>query len=123
MRSMNVRTRISVAFVLVCLLSVIHVTQARAQAYPNGVNACGTVCLTWSFGAKLLYTIQGRTDAGSSGSTSFWIDMTGTGAASRVATLLAAAAAGKSLCAWNYGLTENYGGQSAYVVEIEEVSW
>jgi hypothetical protein len=70
-----------------------------------------------------LYTVQGTTDAGSPGSTSFWIDMSGSSASSRVANLLAAAASGRSLCVWNFGQTESYGGQTGYIAEIEEVSW
>lgn len=109
--------------VLACLLCAMPVRDATAQTYPNGANACGVVTSTWSFGTMFLYTIQGTTDAGTSGSTSFWIDMTGTGAGSRVANLLAAAAAGRSLCVWNYGQTDDYGGQAAYIAIIEEVSW
>jgi hypothetical protein len=78
---------------------------------------------TMSMGQMFRFTISGTRDDGSPGTTDFWIDTTTTGAASRVANVFAAAAAGKTVFVWNYGQSESFGGQAAYLSAMENVNW
>lgn len=100
-------------------------SRASAQAYPGGVYAYGTVTQTTTFsdGNMFMFVVKGTTDAGTSGSTTFFIDLTTADASFRVSNVLAAAAAGVPLSIWNYGQTVSYGGQTGYASALESVSW
>jgi hypothetical protein len=115
----SIRRRLSliVVLALACGLPAL----ASADDYPNGATATGVVTQVLSWGPELLFVVTGTTDAGTSGSTAFFIDCTQPGAGTRVANILAAAAQTKTVHIWNYGTPYSYGGQSGYLSAIEIV--
>jgi hypothetical protein len=110
---------------LLCTLAVAWSQPSEAQSvdYPNGAWVSGVIIEVDTFNNMLLFTVSGKTDAGTSGSTRFWIDTNATGGAIRGANVLSAAAQGRSIVVFNYGQSASYGGQTAYISTAEQVSY